>query len=154
TAPLSARRRTCAPAASDPWHRCPACLERGRARRAPAMPSPIWRAPARPGTLPPASTLAEARTTRQVSRFSGPRDGRSIPAMCVRDDWTDFRTLETLTRKAGVPRAKLACLVLKELVDNALDEGAQVRFDVLEDGYGFRVEDDGPGLPGTDQEVA
>ena len=42
-----------------------------------------------------------------------------------REDWSLFRTLEGLQQKAGVPKAQLARLVLKELTDNALDAGCQ-----------------------------
>src|SRR5207249_12206490 len=51
-------------------------------------------------------------------------------------------------------KEKLAAVVLKELVDNALDAGASCHFDELEGRFGFRVEDDGPGLPGEDPDVA
>ncbi len=43
-----------------------------------------------------------------------------------RDDWTLFRNLNTLGQKAGVPKERLAALVIKELADNALDAGANV----------------------------
>jgi hypothetical protein len=69
------------------------------------------------------------------------------------DDFLDFSTLETLTRKAGVPTHCLARLVIKELVDNALDAGAKCRCLLHEDGR-LLVEDDGPGIPGTDEQVA
>jgi hypothetical protein len=71
-----------------------------------------------------------------------------------RPEWLDFMTLEGITRKAGVPQARLPQLVVKELVDNAADAGATFRFGVLDSGAGFFVEDDGSGLPGTDEEVA
>ncbi|RUL81412.1 hypothetical protein [Tautonia sociabilis] len=74
-------------------------------------------------------------------------------SMYQRDDWTLFRTLETLGQKAGVPPWKLAALVAKELTDNALDEKAACRVGLL-DGNGFFVEDDGEGIGGTDDEIA
>jgi hypothetical protein len=43
--------------------------------------------------------------------------------------------------------------VLKELGDNALDTGAEVRFGYI-DGDTFYVEDDGPGYDGTPEEIA
>jgi hypothetical protein len=61
-----------------------------------------------------------------------------------RADWTSFRTVEGLQRKAGVAQDKLIRLVLKELTDNALDTGAEVT--VGEYDGGFFVEDEGPGL--------
>jgi hypothetical protein len=62
-----------------------------------------------------------------------------------RADWTAFRTLEGLQQKAGVPKHKLAQLVLKELTDNALDESGQARIGELPDGRYF-VENDGGGI--------
>jgi hypothetical protein len=70
-----------------------------------------------------------------------------------RADWTSFRTVEGLQQKAGVPKNRLRQLVLKELVDNALDTGAKVRTGHLGDN-GYIVEDDGPGLDGTPEQVA
>ena len=61
-----------------------------------------------------------------------------------REDWSLFRTLEGLQQKAGVPKAKLARLVLKELTDNALDETADVV--VGQSGSVFHVDDGGPGI--------
>lgn len=73
--------------------------------------------------------------------------------MFVRSDWSLFRNLTTLGQKAGVPRERLARLVMKELVDNALDAGGEVTA-----GHGsgntYYVEDNGPGIHGTDEEIA
>jgi hypothetical protein len=69
-----------------------------------------------------------------------------------REDWALFRTVEGLQQKAGVAKHDLARLVLKEIVDNALDEGAKVRIDECGDGY--FVEDDGRGIDGTPHEIA
>ena len=66
-------------------------------------------------------------------------------------DWAGFRSLRTLPRKAGVPEEELVPLVLKELVDNALDSGGEVEVD---DDETFVVQDDGAGIPGTDEEIA
>lgn len=73
--------------------------------------------------------------------------------MFEREDWTLFRTLGTIGQKAGVTLWNLPRLVAKELADNALDAGGSCQVDRLE-GNGFVVEDDGPGIPGTDAEVA
>ena len=72
--------------------------------------------------------------------------------MFTREDWTLFRNLSTLGQKAGVPREGLAALVLKELVDNALDAGAECT--LTQNGDTWAVTDNGPGIPGTDEEVA
>jgi hypothetical protein len=71
-----------------------------------------------------------------------------------REDWTGFRSLGTLSQKAGVAVSELRRLVVKELVDNALDAleeagGTLVSTCVAgvdEDGS-YYVEDGGPGLP-------
>lgn len=73
--------------------------------------------------------------------------------MFVRDDWTLFRNLATLGQKAGVHRDLLADLALKELADNALDAGAAGEISDNLDGS-YTVSDDGPGIPGTDAEIA
>ena len=69
-----------------------------------------------------------------------------------RADWTLFRTFEGLQQKAGVPAGQLRRLVLKELTDNALDPGCNV--DVVEQTGGYLVEDDGPGLDGSPEDIA
>jgi hypothetical protein len=70
-----------------------------------------------------------------------------------REDWTLFRSLATLSQKAGVPVQLLPKLVLKELADNALDAGGSARVGSIEDG-GWYVEDDGPGIAGGPAEIA
>ncbi len=73
--------------------------------------------------------------------------------MFERHDWTLFRNLGTLSQKAGVPLRKLRQLVVKELVDNALDAGAKVEFG--KDGSStYWVQDDGPGVPGDPSSIA
>jgi hypothetical protein len=76
-----------------------------------------------------------------------------ILKMAERADWTLFRTLEGLAQKAGVPAHRLRRLVLKELADNALDAGGQIHYGQTDHGAYF-IEDDGPGLDGTPQEIA
>jgi hypothetical protein len=70
-----------------------------------------------------------------------------------REDWSLFRTIEGLQQRAGVTKERLRRLVLKELADNGLDDGAPVRFGELPKG-GYFVEDDGPGIDGTPEEIA
>ena len=65
-----------------------------------------------------------------------------------RPDWTSFRTVEGLQQKAGVALDRLIRLVLKELADNGLDNGAATRVGEIEGGY--FVEDDGAGLDPDD----
>ena len=73
--------------------------------------------------------------------------------MAERHDWALFRTIDGLQQKAGVPVARLRRLVLKELADNALDAGSQIRAGAL-DANTFFIEDDGPGLDGDPREIA
>lgn len=69
-----------------------------------------------------------------------------------REDWTLFRNINTLGQKAGVPAHRLTALIVKEVVDNALDVGANV---TLSGSHGhYVITDDGDGIPGTDEEVA
>jgi hypothetical protein len=75
-----------------------------------------------------------------------------MTTLLCREDWTDFRNLEGVGRKAGVPLEDIPRLVAKELVDNSLDVGAWCDFYQDDDGT-IHVEDDGPGL-GTPEEVA
>src|SRR5262249_33443742 len=51
-------------------------------------------------------------------------------------------------QRAGVPKSKLRRLVLKELADNGLDSGANVRVGKVDGGY--FVEDDGSGIDPDD----
>jgi hypothetical protein len=76
------------------------------------------------------------------------------PGLFEREDWTLFRSLTTLPQKAGVPRGMLPQLVCKELADNALDAAGACRVGLLDGENGFYVEDDGPGIPGADDDVA
>ena len=75
--------------------------------------------------------------------------------MFEREDWSLFRTVEGLQQRAGVTNDLLPRLVMKELTDNGLDAGAKtVSVDKLAKGGGYFVEDDGPGLDGTPQDIA
>ena len=53
-----------------------------------------------------------------------------------------------------MPKSKLRRLVLKELADNGLDTGAEVKVGELPNGKGYFVEDDGPGIDGTPEQIA
>jgi hypothetical protein len=71
-----------------------------------------------------------------------------------REDWSLFRTVEGLQQRAGVSKDDLPRLVLKELADNGLDTGEFVEFGELPKGKGYFVEDRGPGIDGTPEEIA
>ena len=71
----------------------------------------------------------------------------------LRQDWTLFRSLFTLGQHAGIGQNDVPALVAKELADNALDAAGTCRYGRTPDG-GLFVEDDGAGLPGTEEEIA
>jgi hypothetical protein len=71
-----------------------------------------------------------------------------------REDWSLFRTIEGLQQRAGVPKNLLPRLVLKEIADNGLDNGAVVRLDSLPKKGGYIVEDDGRGIDGAPEDIA
>ena len=76
-----------------------------------------------------------------------------IKNLSSREDWTIFRSLNTLPQKTGVENHQLSKLVAKELVDNALDnKGTECRISRHGE-WGFVIEDDGPGIDGTDKEI-
>lgn len=75
------------------------------------------------------------------------------PIFHEREDWTLFRSLDTLAQRAGINKKKIPALVAKEVTDNALDTGANCEVGSLSDG-GFYVEDNGPGIPGSNSDVA
>jgi hypothetical protein len=73
----------------------------------------------------------------------------------VREDWTVFRNVNTISQKAGVPQRWLRRLVVKEVVDNALDAtgGKKCRLTKPEPDT-YVVSDDGPGIPGGEDFIA
>jgi hypothetical protein len=62
------------------------------------------------------------------------------------DDWQLFCDWARLPQKAGCQPHDLRKVVLKELVDNALDVGANVSLDRSSDDWAWVVSDDGPGI--------
>ncbi|MCB8820915.1 ATP-binding protein [Microvirga rosea] len=94
-----------------------------------------------------------------------PVDSQQSEFQFEREDWVLFRSVGTLSQKAGVPRQKLRRLVLKELVDNALDAGGAVVAFAMDDRgrhivgdcgncNRFVVHDTGHGLRGSPDEIA
>jgi hypothetical protein len=72
--------------------------------------------------------------------------------MLERADWKLFIDPSTLPQKAGCQPHELRRVVLKEIVDNALDNGAHVTIDRVDQGdlIGFVITDDGLGIdPGV-----
>lgn len=87
-----------------------------------------------------------------VSKLNPPSKSADFQNGFRREDWTLFRSLNTLGQKAGVPVHSLARLAMKEVVDNALDASGACTFDVTGAGA-FWVENAGD-IPGTDGELA
>jgi hypothetical protein len=92
-----------------------------------------------PGRRQPGTPAAE-RKRRQRER------DRAL--MFERDDWSLFLDPATLPQKAGCQPKHLRQIVLRELVDNALDAGSHVTLEQIEEIW--IVADDGPGLDPAD----
>ena len=72
-------------------------------------------------------------------------------------DWQLFTNINTLPQQAGVSKHLLPKLVAKELVDNALDTGAEVIIQHENDGMftdTLIIRDYGNGFEGTNEEIA
>jgi len=94
-----------------------------------------------PRNVTPLSSAERKRRQRE-------RD-RSSVLLYSRDDWQLFLDPATLPQKAGVQPGDLPALVLKELVDNALDAGASdVTLSKVWRGFvlEYVIADDGPGI--------
>jgi hypothetical protein len=103
--------------------------------------------------VPPTPVFKNSAEPGGAEASLGARENLSNLNMFERQDWTLFRTVEGLQQKAGVPAKLLRRLVLKEVGDNALDTGAEIRSGHIDDDS-FYIEDDGPGLDGTPEEIA
>jgi hypothetical protein len=104
------------------------------------------------------SSVFKTRSRRVGSEPSSDADENPpILKMAEREDWALFRSIEGLCQKAGVRPSWLRRLVLKELADNALDTGAHIGCGLIDAEKSldlFFIEDDGPGLDGTPEEIA
>ena len=114
-------------------------IHRMRSVSGQARPTPIFK-------FSPDNVSAEARSDLD--------ENSSNLKMFEREDWTLFRTVEGLQQKAGVPAAQLRRLALKELADNALDTGSKVKLGCLDGDDSLFVQDSGPGLDGTPEQIA
>src|SRR3954452_23744222 len=75
------------------------------------------------------------------------RERKRIPAIVHQtEDWELFLDRATLPQKAGCQPRMLAALVLKELIDNALDAGAAASLCHDPEANAWIVSDDGPGI--------
>lgn len=119
-------------------------------RDAHRMHPPITRRLANLTELKSVPTRAGSKPANDQGRFSQNFKAGMPPAppMFAREDWTQFRNLDTLGQKAGVTTERIPALVAKELADNSCDAAGTCRVSILPGG-GLRVEDDGDGISGT-----
>lgn len=106
---------------------------------------------------PAPSVLKTAPIAPEIQQASGLTKSAGIQnetGLFEREDWTLFRSLNTLPQKAGVPLNSLPRLVCKELADNAFDASGDCQVGMLDGRNGFYVQDGGGGIPGTDAEIA
>src|SRR5258708_4676904 len=80
--------------------------------------------------------------------------GQQTAPVFQRDDWSLFRTIDGLQQRAGVSKDLLPRLVLKELADNGLHNGATGVVRPLPDQGGYVVEDAGTGIDGEPEDIA
>jgi hypothetical protein len=100
--------------------------------------------PAATVTPPSGGTPAAERKRQQRERERLARQ----PPFFERTDWSLFINPRTLSQKAGCQPADIRRLVLRELIDNALDAGANATVERIPEGW--CVTDDGPGLNPVD----
>ena len=98
-------------------------------------------------TRPPMSA-AERMSRMRARRRVADAATATAPLMYDRPDWRLFADPSTLPQKAGCQPRELGRVVLKELVDNALDTGANVTLDRVDHGgiIGYVITDDGFGI--------
>jgi hypothetical protein len=90
-----------------------------------------------------ASANAERqRRYRERQKQQGASNG---PILFTSEDWSLFTQRHTLPQKAGCQPSQIGRVILKELVDNALDAGAD-RVTITGDEHRCVVTDDGPGV--------
>jgi hypothetical protein len=89
------------------------------------------------GPLPAAERMRRMRDRKKA--------GFATPLMYERADYQLFMRPETLPQKAGCEPHQIGRVVVKELVDNALDNGAEVTLAHLTSGK-YRISDNGSGI--------
>jgi len=114
-----------------------------RLTSSPLVSSKLWRMPTR-GALGNGLRVVAGAVAASDGELATPA---SANFQFERPDWALFRQIGTLSQKAGVPSQRLRRLVLKELVDNALDAGGKVTCGAMTADGDYYVQDDGPGLP-------
>jgi hypothetical protein len=90
-----------------------------------------------PGPVPASERMRQMRARNREAAVAP-------PIIYQRADWQLFCRSETLPQQAGCEPDQVARVVLKELVDNALDAGADVKLEHADGCY--TVTDNGPGI--------
>jgi biotin carboxyl carrier protein len=94
------------------------------------------------GSVTPAPLSGAERTRRhRALKKAAPS---TAPLLYERADWQLYIRPETLPQKAGCNPRQIGCAVLKEVVDNGLDFGAELGIERIPGGY--RITDSGPGI--------
>jgi hypothetical protein len=89
------------------------------------------------------------KSSAERKRLQRVRD--AAPILFETADWRQFCDAATLPQKAGCQPHEIIPLVLREIVDNALDAGAHVTISRgPSDDRSFLIEDDGPGIAPDD----
>ena len=94
------------------------------------------------GSVTPAPLSGAERTRRH--RALKKAAASTAPLLYERADWQLYIRPETLPQKAGCNPRQIGCAVLKEVVDNGLDFGAELGIERIPGGY--RITDSGPGI--------
>ena len=98
----------------------------------------------------------QVKTAALPTSFKTIKKGKDFKMDFKREDWTLFRNVNTLGQRAGVTAGKIGPLVVKELVDNALDAAGACRYGWLDERTprAVFVENGGSGLEGDDRQIA
>jgi hypothetical protein len=99
------------------------------------------------GTVTPGAMDAAERMRRMRARKKAA--AVAAPMLYERADWTLFLRPETLPQKAGCDPGQIGRVVLKELLDNALDAGGDASLSSDGD-CTYTISDDGPGIAPAD----
>jgi hypothetical protein len=124
-----------------------------KSQKKPPIPNPVAN-----GKKPP-KVAEDSLVPKSQNRPDFPDAGvADTPLTFSRPDWTEFRDPARISNKAGVKWELLPKLVIKELVDNALDASGNAEIELLPMIPGeecrFAVSDDGEGICGSDAEIA
>jgi hypothetical protein len=95
------------------------------------------------------ATAAERMRRHRARKRQAAGNAAAETLIFERQDWTLFLDPSTLPQRAGCQPNELGRVVLKELVDNALDTGAAVTLERSEFGAGmvaYTITDDGRGI--------